>query len=172
MKMVWFCGGHGVCLTKGGASKLPLEQTWTWLDKYLKGNTAADTGPGFTWIDQRGKYRSASSYPTPDRTLTAKGKGTLALKKNGGSGPYTGKLPGDVSPTFQLVLRPTIPVRPSERSTSRPAPRSPPSLWGTPKLKITYRARRRTRRCGSWRNWSTNAQTLWSAIRSRRLRCV
>ena len=70
-----FCGGHGVCLTKGGASKLPLEQTWTWLDKYLKGNTAADTGPGFTWIDQRGKYRSASSYPTPDRTLTAKEKG-------------------------------------------------------------------------------------------------
>ena len=77
VKMVWFCGGHGVCLTKGGASKLPLEQTWTWLDKYLKGNTAADTGPGFTWIDQRGKYRNASSYP-PDRTLTAKEKDTGA----------------------------------------------------------------------------------------------
>jgi ABC-2 type transport system ATP-binding protein len=139
VKMVWFCGGHGVCLTKGGASKLPLEQTWTWLDKYLKGNTAADTGPGFTWIDQRGKYRSASSYPTPDRTLTAKGKGTLALKKNGGSGPYTGRLPGDVSPTFQLVLRPTIPG-PAKRAVNVTArAKKPTVVVGTPKLKITYK---------------------------------
>lgn len=75
----------------------------------------------------------------PDRTLTAKGKGTLALKKNGGSGPYTGKLPGDVSPTFQLVLRPTIPG-PAKRAVNVTArAKKPTVVVGTPKLKITYK---------------------------------
>ncbi len=115
VKMVWFCGGHGVCLTKGGESTLPLQQTWLWLDKYLKGDTSVDTGPGFTWIDQRGKYRSEQTYSQPTGKLRAKSKGVLALRKAGGSGPYAGKLPSGISPTFSLVLRPTIPA-PAKRS--------------------------------------------------------
>ena len=86
VKMVWFCGGHGVCLTKGGASKLPLEQTWTWLDKYLKGNTLPTLD--LASHGSTSAANTAARRATPDRTLTAKGKGTLALKKNGGSGPY------------------------------------------------------------------------------------
>ena len=139
VKMVWFCGGHGVCLTKGGASTVPLEQTWLWLDKYLKGDTSVDTGPAFSWIDQRGKYRNADTYRQPKGTLRAKGKGDLALKKSGGSGPYAGKLPSGISPTFSLVLRPTIPA-PAKRSVDVTArAKKSTVVVGAPKLRLAYK---------------------------------
>ncbi|MEZ5186526.1 MAG: CocE/NonD family hydrolase [Candidatus Nanopelagicales bacterium] len=146
VKMVWFCGGHGVCLTKGGSSQLPLEQTWLWLDKYLKGNTSVDTGPGFTWIDQRGKFRSDTVYPKPDGKLRAKGKGTLKLKKKGGSGPYTGELPSSISPTFSLVLRPTIPA-PAKRAVDVTVrTKKAATVVGTPKLRLTYKGTSRNKK--------------------------
>lgn len=139
VKMVWFCGGHGVCLTKGGESRLPLEQTWLWLDKYLKGDTAVDTGPGFTWVDQRGKFRSTATYPRPDGKLQARGKGALTLQDKGGSGPYAGKLPGAISPTFGLVLRPTIPA-PAKRAVNVPVrARKTAVVVGTPKVRLNYK---------------------------------
>lgn len=138
VKMVWFCGGHGVCLTKGGESRLPLEQTWLWLDRYLKGDTSVDTGPGFTWIDQRGKFRSASVYPRPDGKLQTKGRGVLTLKDKGGSGPFTDKLPAAISPTFSLVLRPTIPA-PAKRAVDvKVSAKKAAVVVGTPKLRVKY----------------------------------
>jgi len=139
LKMVWFCGGHGVCLTKGGDSTLPLEQTWRWLDKYLKGDTSVDTGPGFTWIDQRGRFRSADTYPVPTKTLKAVGNGRLVLKDKGGSGAYTAALPSAISPTFSLVLRPTIPAPARNAVTVDVKAKRRAVVVGTPKLRITYR---------------------------------
>ena len=34
--MVWFCGGHGVCLTPAGDQALPLRATLDWLNRYVK----------------------------------------------------------------------------------------------------------------------------------------
>ncbi len=139
LKMVWFCGGHGVCLTKGGNSTLPLEQTWRWLEKYLKGDTTVDTGPGFTWIDQRGRFRSADTYPLPAQTLKAVGRGRLVLKDKGGSGPYTGTLPSAISPTFSLVLRPTIPAPARNAITVSVKAKRRAVIVGSPKLRLAYR---------------------------------
>ncbi len=138
-KMVWFCGGHGVCLTKGGDSTLPLQQTWLWLAKYLKGDAAVDTGPAFTWIDQRGRFRSASDYPSASSRLTGIGKGQLRLKDKGGSGPYTGTLPSTISPTFSLVLRPTIPAQAKNAVEVDVRAKKPTAVVGAPKLRLTYK---------------------------------
>lgn len=138
-KMVWFCGGHGVCLTEGGESTLPLQQTWLWLDKYLKGDTAVDTGPGFTWIDQRGRFRSAADYPSAARRLSARGDGELRLKDKGGSGPYTAELPSSISPTFSLVLRPTIPAPAKNAVNLTVRAKTQSVVVGSPRLKLTYK---------------------------------
>ena len=138
-KMVWFCGGHGICLTKGGESSLPLEQTWLWLAKYLKGDTSVDTGPAFTWIDQRGRFRSAADYPSAASRITAGGKGALRLKDKGGSGPYTGTLPSSISPTFSLVLRPTIPAPAKNAVSVGLKAKKAAVVVGAPKIHLTYK---------------------------------
>jgi ABC-2 type transport system ATP-binding protein len=145
-KMVWFCGGHGVCLTKGGESTLPLEQTWLWLAKYLKGDTAVDTGPAFTWIDQRGRFRSAADYPSAATRLTARGKGELRLRDKGGSGPYTGELPSAISPTFSLVLRPTIPAPAKNAVDVVVTAKKPSMVVGSPRLTLRYKGTSRNKK--------------------------
>ncbi len=139
-KMVWFCGGHGICLTKEGDASLPQRQTWLWLDRYLKGDASVDTGPGFMWVDQRGKYRSASAYPaSPDGELQAKGSGRLTLAKKGGSGPYADKLPPSISPLFAILLRATIPT-PAKRAVDVTVrAKQAAVVVGTPTLRLTYK---------------------------------
>jgi ABC-2 type transport system ATP-binding protein len=141
LKMVWFCGGHGVCLTDPGDEMLPVEQTWLWLSRYLKGDTSVDTGPGFMWVDQRGRYRSAQAYPRAGGTVKAQGKGTLTLTKKGGSGPYEGKLPSSISPLFAILLRSTLPA-PANRAVEVQVRANKPSVVvGAPKLRLQYKGR-------------------------------
>lgn len=86
--MVWFCGGHGVCLTPPGNQQLPEAATIAWLDRYVKGDTSIHTGPGFVFVDQNGTTYSAAGYPMPaGPPVTATGSGVLALVGTGGSGP-------------------------------------------------------------------------------------
>ena len=141
LKMIWFCGGHGLCQTKGGDSTFPVDQTWTWLDKYLKGNSSADTGPAFSWIDQNGVYRTASDYPVSTGTLKASGKGTLAVKNKGGAGPYNGKLPSGISPVTALVLRPTIPTPAKNAVSVKLRAKKQAVIVGEPKVSLTYKGK-------------------------------
>jgi ABC-2 type transport system ATP-binding protein len=86
--MVWFCGGHGLCLTPHGDLSQTTAATLAWLDRYLKGDRAVDTGPGFRFVDQNGTEHSAPAYPPrAGRPLTADGGGTLALDASSVSGP-------------------------------------------------------------------------------------
>ena len=50
--MLWFCGGHGVCLTAPGDQGRLVERAIAWLDRYVKGDGSIDTGPQFEFIDQ------------------------------------------------------------------------------------------------------------------------
>lgn len=138
LKMTWYCGGHGFCLTSDGSTAVALEQTWAWLDKYLKGNAGIDTGPAFTWVDQKGTYRTAASFPRPQRWAKATGSGKLALKAKGGSGPYTGPLPEGVNPLTAVLLRNTIPT-PAKKAVNLPVKVTRESvILGAPKLTVTY----------------------------------
>ncbi|HQR78818.1 MAG TPA: CocE/NonD family hydrolase [Actinomycetota bacterium] len=143
-KMIWYCGGHGWCRTPGVDESLPRQQTWLWLQRYLKSDTSVDTGPGFTWIDQRGTYRSAAAYPAAGKgALRATGSGRLTLAKKGGSGPYTGDLPSSVSPLVGLFLRAALPT-PAKRAVEVTVrAKRPAVIVGAPKLRLTYKGKAR-----------------------------
>jgi ABC-2 type transport system ATP-binding protein len=94
VKMLWFCGGHGVCSTVQGTAPLsvPPEQggyarraALRWFARHLKERDVR-TGPGFRWFADDGGLRSAPRYPLPtDAVLRGTGSGTLALAPGGGA---------------------------------------------------------------------------------------
>ena len=88
VKMVWFCGGHGVCLTDPGPGSAYLDQrTLAWFDRYLRGDPGADTGPKFAWIADDGQLRTSDAYPLrPAGELRASGSGSLPIVPGQGSG--------------------------------------------------------------------------------------
>lgn len=63
VKMLWYCGGHGACTTSTGDAGFLRRAGLNWLDRYLKKNTATDTGPGFQWLADDGVWRTAPEYP-------------------------------------------------------------------------------------------------------------
>ena len=69
LKMMWFCGGHGVCTVDGdgsaviGDSTHVQERRLQWFARYLKGKRRTRTGPAFEWIDQNGQWHRSGAYP-------------------------------------------------------------------------------------------------------------
>jgi len=88
VKMLWFCGGHGVCLTGQGPGSSYLDQRQlAWFDRYLRGRTDTDTGPKFAWIADDAQLRSSGEYPLkPAGSLSGSGSGTLPIAPGQGSG--------------------------------------------------------------------------------------
>jgi ABC-2 type transport system ATP-binding protein len=135
VKMVWFCGGHGECLTgtgdpgaKGPATLTLGSQhlsalTLGWFDKYLKKNAAAQTGPGFEWLADDAKWRSAASWPAKAvAPVTATGKGTLKIVKGYASGEAMKATPAPARAALQVKV----------------VARRAAQLVGAPKLTLTY----------------------------------
>ena len=86
--MLWFCGGHGVCLTDAGDSGRISEAAIGWLDRYVKNDESITPLTGFEFVDQDGASYSAAGFPEADGTaITASGNGVLELVANGGAGP-------------------------------------------------------------------------------------
>jgi ABC-2 type transport system ATP-binding protein len=88
VKMIWFCGGHGVCLTGAGPGSNYLDQRQVaWFDRYLRGKQDTDTGPKFAWIADDAQLRTSDAYPLkPAGQLHASGSGTLPVVPGQGSG--------------------------------------------------------------------------------------
>jgi ABC-2 type transport system ATP-binding protein len=77
--MLWFCGGHGVCLTQGDNSRVE-GRVVGWLRRWLMDDHAADADPTFEWLADDGQWRSAPDWPiAPGTAMTAKGSGTLTF---------------------------------------------------------------------------------------------
>jgi ABC-2 type transport system ATP-binding protein len=86
--MMWFCGGHGLCLTNAGDPARVQTALINWLDRYVKRDTSVDTGARFDFIDQNGTRYTTDDYPVaPGLPVTADGRGSLRLLPDGGSGP-------------------------------------------------------------------------------------
>jgi ABC-2 type transport system ATP-binding protein len=137
VKMLWFCGGHGVCLTNPGHTSLIDKDTIAWLDRYLKRERSVATGPTFEWVDQNGTERTASDYPlAAGEPILARSSGTLPITQGGGSGPVTP--PSGASATATIAA----PITPAKASTAVdvtiPAPRTARLVVGAPQLTITY----------------------------------
>ena len=122
-KMIWFCGGHGACLTDGGPALWVEQQTLRWFERYLKGDTAVSTGPRFEWIADDGQVRRAGNYPPPSRQYPAAlGSGLLPINPDAAS---SGALIAATPSPLGLHL----PIR-------RPQPGS--QIVGAPKLTLSY----------------------------------
>ena len=86
VKMMWYCGGHGICNQNVGPSGHVTEAELTFLNKYLKGQSVS-TGPGFEYLDQTGTWRSAESYPVASTgQVSASGSGVLGISPLDSSG--------------------------------------------------------------------------------------
>jgi ABC-2 type transport system ATP-binding protein len=138
-KMLWFCGGHGTCLTDTGDQGRVAKASTAWLDRYLKGDEDVDTGPAVDIIDQDGTRWTGDDYPPASGSpITAEGDGTLQLTADGGSGPATGPTTS-TSPLDGIVVAFTpapatnavnVPISAGDTSTL---------VVGAPKLSFTYR---------------------------------
>ena len=134
--MQWFCGGHGVCLTPAGNTAAPEAATLAWLKRYVQKDTSADTGPGFSFVDQNGTTYSAPSYPVaPGTPVTASGSGTLPLVATGGSGPVASV------PSGQELGSLVEPITPAPATNAVDVPvtfAKSVVIVGAPRLVLTY----------------------------------
>ena len=62
-KMMWFCGGHGVCLTGAGQPGHIEAAVVAWLKRYVGQDANVDTGPRFEWLADDAQWRSARRLP-------------------------------------------------------------------------------------------------------------
>ncbi|MGH2895381.1 MAG: alpha/beta hydrolase family protein, partial [Solirubrobacteraceae bacterium] len=114
VKMLWFCGGHGICLTNPGKTSEITTDTIAWLDRYLKDEPKRRIGSVFEWVDQNGAEHTGRDYPLAARKpLTATGSGTLPLSTAGGSGPVTG-VPSSAGPLAAAVA----PITPAKAANA------------------------------------------------------
>ncbi len=108
--MLWYCEGHGVCLTDPGDERRVSDAALAWLDRYVKDDESIDTGPGFDVIDQHGVRYTAERYTDADGTpLTATGRGHLDLVHGGGAGPVP--LPEGANGLLSNLVQPITPAR-------------------------------------------------------------
>jgi ABC-2 type transport system ATP-binding protein len=132
-KMIWFCGGHGACLTNAGPAGWVEQQTIRWMNRYLMGDKRVDTGPRFEWIADDGQVRSAADYPAPTQRVNAgSGSGVFALNPDAGSSgaliaatpsPLGIHVPLDTpAPGSQIVGPPKLTLSYSGLGTSSSAP--------------------------------------------------
>jgi ABC-2 type transport system ATP-binding protein len=123
VKMVWFCGGHGVCLTGSGEAGHVEHAVVSWLNRYLKRDTTVQTGPRFEWLADDAKWRSASDYPLTRRgSLTAiTGQRTLPIAPTSPSGGLIAATPAVNSVEVAL-----------------PAASATAHVIGEPTLELTY----------------------------------
>ncbi|BBY63451.1 hypothetical protein MHEL_16940 [Mycolicibacterium helvum] len=130
-KVLWFCGGHGVCtndlFNTGGT--LIEKRTLAWLDRYVKGDTTTSTGPQFEWVDQRGQYLSSASYDlTPGEPVVASSTKArvLHLVPFLGAGGLLRVLPIGSSPAINAL------------NLTTPAVTTTTYVVGAPQLSFTY----------------------------------
>ncbi|MEW5812210.1 MAG: CocE/NonD family hydrolase [Actinomycetota bacterium] len=90
-KVIWYCGGHGACLSQPKRGEVILDRTMDWLDRYVMGDENVSTGPGFEWTDQNGVWFGSEEYPvtngTPIIATEDKPKTIPFIPFLGGSGP-------------------------------------------------------------------------------------
>lgn len=125
VKMAWFCGGHGECLTKPGPADHTEQLTLSWLDRYLRQHAATATGPAFEYVDDTGVWYGADRYPPVNEgTLKATGRGTLTLDPSVTTGSPTAAGPAAAATGVEVAVPPAV---------------APRELLGSPKLTVTYR---------------------------------
>ena len=136
--MLWYCGGHGVCLTDPGDTKRSQTATNAWLKRWLQRDTSVDTGPRVDIIDQHGTRFTAADEPVASGSpLRATGTGTLSLAAEGGSGPSTAKAQSG-GPIGGIATGIAPASATNAVNVTIRAGAAPSTLVGAPMLSVTY----------------------------------
>ncbi len=139
VSMAWFCGGHGVCLTNPGSALEVGPLSLAWMEHYVAGDATARVLKGFAFVDQDGTSYAAPRYPLPAGSpVVATGKGTLALKAAGGSGPPVVPANAEAANVVDSVALPVTPG-PAKNALNITVPITRAAvLVGPPTLSLTY----------------------------------
>jgi ABC-2 type transport system ATP-binding protein len=79
-KMLWFCGGHGTCMTGEGTAGHVERRAVAWLKRYVMRRKKVKTGPRFEWLGDDAVWRSARDFPPKAGTpVVGEGSGTLVV---------------------------------------------------------------------------------------------
>jgi ABC-2 type transport system ATP-binding protein len=121
LKMLWFCGGHGTCLTGQGTAGHMERRAVAWLQRYVARSKNVRTGPGFEWLADDAVWRSSRAFP-PRRgaPVVGEGSGTLA-----------------VSPADTLSGSP-LAASPATNAVNVAIPEATAQVVGRPRLRLTY----------------------------------
>jgi ABC-2 type transport system ATP-binding protein len=119
-KMIWFCGGHGQCLTGMGPARHFQRAVITWLRRYVAFDRGTRLGPGFEWLADDARWRSAPAFPSPGDPIIGEGSGTLL-----------------VSPADAVSGSP-IAAAPAANAVNVPIPEVTAQVVGEPRLRLTY----------------------------------
>ncbi len=123
LKLVWFCGGQGVCLTPKGPAGKVESVVVSWLRRYLAGDRFVATGPAFEWIADDGAWRAADRFPLPQGTpIVARGSGSLAFS------------PADATSGALIAAGPAA----NAVNVPVPAPAVRTDVVGEPQLELRY----------------------------------
>jgi ABC-2 type transport system ATP-binding protein len=138
--MLWYCGGHGTCLTGDGDPQRVELAGVAWLERWVKEDESVELGPRFDFVDQEGTRYTADDYPLPQGDpVTASGDGTLELVAEGGAGPVTDP-PAATGPDILRSL--VLPVTPAPAANAVdvaiPAHDEPALVVGAPRLALRY----------------------------------
>lgn len=135
-RLMWFCGGHGVCLTNTDDAARVRTATLAWLQRYVQDDDAVDTGPAFDIVDDEGAVWTGDDVPAPAAYLEATADDGLDLSADGGSGPA--RVPPTVAdPLGQFVA--AITAAPATNAVTADVLAPEASLVvGAPKLSLTY----------------------------------
>ena len=138
VSMLWFCGGHGICLTGDGDTDLVNGRTRDWLDRYLKGYESVDTGPVMDVVDQNGERWVGDDYPTePDATLVAEGPGgPLTLDDESKTGTAVAPNSQDL---FASIFARVTPARADKALKLTVKAEEDALVFGAPRLRLRYR---------------------------------
>jgi ABC-2 type transport system ATP-binding protein len=121
VKMLWYCGGHGQCLTGEGTAGHVQRRTLAWLKRYVMRRKMVRTGPGFEWLADDAVWRSARSFPPRRGTpVVGEGSGTLV-----------------VSPADTLSGTPTA-AGVAANAVNVTIPEATAQVVGEPRLRLTY----------------------------------
>ena len=125
VKMMWYCGGHGQCLTPAGDPRYLARAALAWFKRWLNRDVTVDTGPRFEWIADDGVWRSGPDFPlAPAGSVDAAGKGSLAIS------------PADYANSGLLTFATPAVNAVTVRFASAP---SGSDVLGEPRLRLVYR---------------------------------
>jgi ABC-2 type transport system ATP-binding protein len=139
-KVLWYCGGHGACISSAHDGDLIEQRTLEWLARYVKGDLSVSTGPQFEWVDQRGEQYSSNTYPVaqgPPLVASTGAGGVLPLiPLLGGSGPQPRAFePGPIQGLLGFLSGARAA---NALNLTTPAAATTTYIVGAPQLTLTY----------------------------------